>query len=132
MLAACALARPNTFRVGSPATTSRKCPASRCRVRIWRSIFSRVAAPTSAMNSGIRGSVKAMIAAEIQSCETTAHEHDQRHDRGQQKLWQVQREVAVERVQPARGEHRQLAGALRARAVQAEPRDALNSARAQL
>ncbi len=26
---ACALARPNTFRVGSPATTSRKCPDSR-------------------------------------------------------------------------------------------------------
>lgn len=26
---ACALARPNTLRVGSPATTSRKCPDSR-------------------------------------------------------------------------------------------------------
>ena len=26
---ACALARPKTFRVGSPATTSRKCPDSR-------------------------------------------------------------------------------------------------------
>lgn len=26
---ACALARPNTFSVGSPATTSRKCPDNR-------------------------------------------------------------------------------------------------------
>ena len=42
-----------------------------------------------------------MIAAEIQSWGDDGHEHDQGYDRGQQKLWQVQREVAVERVQPA-------------------------------
>ncbi|CAM5731671.1 hypothetical protein SALBM311S_08701 [Streptomyces alboniger] len=33
MESACTLARPNTFRVGRPATTSRKCPDSRDRSR---------------------------------------------------------------------------------------------------
>ena len=55
--AACGFARPNTFSVGRPATTSRKWPPSRCRLRTWASIRSRVVAPTSAMNSGISGSV---------------------------------------------------------------------------
>ena len=53
------------------------------------------------------------------------HNHDDGHDHGEEQLRQVQREVAVERVDPAGGEHRQLAGALLARIVQAERRDAL-------
>ena len=64
---ACGFARPNTFSVGRPATTSRKCPPRRCRLRTCASIRSRVLAPTSAMNSGISGTVTITIAAETQS-----------------------------------------------------------------
>ena len=71
MVAAWALARPNTFKVGSPATTSKKCRARRWRVRTWVAVRSAVVAPTRAMNTGINGTVKAMITAEIQSRETT-------------------------------------------------------------
>ena len=63
MLAACALARPNTARVGRPATTSRKCPLSTPRVRHCRSTRDWVYKPTSTMNSGINGNVKATITA---------------------------------------------------------------------
>ena len=69
--AACAFARPNTFSVGRPATTSRKWPPSRCRLRTWASMRSRVLAPTSAMNSGISGTVTTTIAAETQSRATS-------------------------------------------------------------
>ncbi len=67
MDAACALARPKTFSVGSPATTSRKWPDSRDSSRHWRSMRFCVAQPMRIMNSGISGSVTTMIAAEIQS-----------------------------------------------------------------
>ena len=60
------------------------------------------------------------------------HDHDDRHDHGEEELRQIQREVAVERVDPARGEHRELAGALLARVLEAERRDALQQGRAQL
>ncbi len=66
-----ALARPKTLRVGRPATTSRKWPARRWRSRAWRAIRAPVDAPTSAMNTGIRGTVTAMITAEIQSAPST-------------------------------------------------------------
>ena len=62
-----ALARPKTLSVGSPATTSRKCPASRCSSRAWRCIRVAVEAPTSAMNSGMSGTVTAMMSADTQS-----------------------------------------------------------------
>ena len=55
-----ALARPKTLSVGSPATTSRKCPASRCSDRMRVAVRSRVVAPTSAMKIGIRGKLTAM------------------------------------------------------------------------
>ena len=62
-----ALARPKTLSVGRPATTSRKWPARRWSSRACRRIRTFVEAPTSAMNSGIRGTVTAMITADIQS-----------------------------------------------------------------
>ena len=45
MARACALARPKTFRVGKPATTSRKWPASRCSDRMRRAVRSRWSRP---------------------------------------------------------------------------------------
>ncbi len=42
---ACAFARPKTLSVGSPATTSRKCPPSRRRLCTCASMRSRVPAP---------------------------------------------------------------------------------------
>ena len=71
MAVAWAWARPKTFRVGSPATTSRKCRAMSWRVPTWAEVRSRVVEPTRAMKSGINGTVKPMISAEIQSRETT-------------------------------------------------------------
>lgn len=65
-----ALARPNTFSVGSPATTSRKCPDSCDSSRHWRSICARVAQPMSTMKTGISGRVPTMIAADTQSSVT--------------------------------------------------------------
>ncbi|EDX24682.1 hypothetical protein SSAG_04553 [Streptomyces sp. Mg1] len=70
MDSACALARPNTFSVGSPATTSRKWPDSRDSSRHWRSIRDWVAMPIKAMKSGISGSVTTMMAADTQSSVT--------------------------------------------------------------
>lgn len=67
---ACALARPNTFRVGSPATTSRKCPESRDSNCHWRSIRDWVAQPIITMKSGMSGRVPTMIAADTQSSVT--------------------------------------------------------------
>lgn len=69
--AAWALARPNTLSVGSPATTSRKCPASRLSTLHCRSMYFWVAIPISAMNSGISGRVITIVTAEIQSPNTT-------------------------------------------------------------
>ncbi|CAM5641398.1 hypothetical protein STENM36S_03326 [Streptomyces tendae] len=65
-----ALARPKTFSVGSPATTSRKCPDSRDSSRHWRSIRDWVAQPISIMKTGMRGRVPTMMAAETQSSVT--------------------------------------------------------------
>ncbi len=91
-----------------------------------------VLAPTSAMNRGISGTVKAMIAAEIQSPPQHRRDHGDGHDHGQQQLRQVQREVAVERVDAAGREDRELACALLAGAVQSERRDPLQQRGAQL
>ena len=68
---ACALARPNTFNVGSPATMSRKCPASLCSARIRFAVRSRVVAPTSAMKIGINGTLTAISSALTQSAPAT-------------------------------------------------------------
>ncbi len=67
---ACALARPKTFSVGSPATTSRKCPDSLDSNRHCRSIRDWVAQPISIMKTGMRGRVPTMMAAETQSSVT--------------------------------------------------------------
>ncbi len=67
---ACALARPNTFKVGRPATTSRKCPDNRDSSCHCRSIRDCVAQPISIMKIGMSGSVPTMIAAETQSSVT--------------------------------------------------------------
>ncbi len=61
-----------------------------------------------------------------------SRDHDHRHDHRQQQLWQVQREVAVERVDAAAREDRQLAAALLARAVQAQIGNARQQRGAQL
>ncbi len=71
MVSTCAFERPKTLSVGRPATTSRKWPDSRCSVRSWRSVWLRVAVPMSTMNTGIRGSVTAMMTAESQSWAAT-------------------------------------------------------------
>lgn len=65
--AAWALARPKTFRVGRPSTTSRKWPDSRASSRHWRSIRAWVAQPIRIMNSGISGRVRTIVSAESQS-----------------------------------------------------------------
>lgn len=70
MDSACAVARPNTFSVGSPATTSRKWPDRRDSSRHWRSIRDWVAQPISIMKTGISGRVPTMIAADTQSSVT--------------------------------------------------------------
>lgn len=67
---ACALARPNTFSVGSPATTSRKWPDSRDSSSHCRSIRDWVTQPISIMKAGMSGRVTTMIAAETQSSVT--------------------------------------------------------------
>ena len=107
-----ALARPKTLSVGRPATTSRKWPARR-----WRS---RPGAPSgpwsrrrpSAMNTGISGTVTAMITAEIQSAPSTTTMTVDRDDHRQEQLRQVAGEVAVEGVDPAGGQHDQPSRAL--------------------
>ena len=68
---ACAFARPNSFRVGSPSTTSRKCPPSVASSRHWRCVLALVCSPTRTANTGISGSVTAMTTAEIQSAAAT-------------------------------------------------------------
>ncbi len=67
---ACALARPKTLSVGSPATTSRKWPESRDSSFHCLSIRDCVAQPMSIMKTGISGSVQTMIAADTQSSVT--------------------------------------------------------------
>ena len=66
-----ARARPNSFRVGRPATTSRKWPPRRASNCHWRCVCARVCHPMRIPNSGISGSVTAMMTAEIQSANAT-------------------------------------------------------------
>ena len=67
----CTLARPKILRVGRPSTTSRKCPARVASSRHCRCVRALVCQPTSTANSGISGSVTAMMSAEIQSAAAT-------------------------------------------------------------
>ena len=57
MVPTCASARRCATSVGSPRTTSRKCPDSASRACHWRRARSRVVMPTSAANTGISGRV---------------------------------------------------------------------------
>ena len=66
-----ALARPNSLSVGSPSTTSRKCPPRRASSRHWRWVWARVCSPISTAKTGISGSVTAITTAEIQSASPT-------------------------------------------------------------
>ena len=61
MTSRCALARPNTFRVGSPDTTSRKWWESTASARQRCPAYLLVALPTSAPNSGMSGRVAAIV-----------------------------------------------------------------------
>ena len=70
--AACARARRKATRVGSPRTTSRKCPDSDDSARHCRSARSRVARPTSAPKTGTSGSVHTTMTAATRSCEAMA------------------------------------------------------------
>ncbi len=70
-IAACALALRNTARVGSPSTTSRKCPPRRLSSRHCRSVRCWVYMPINAMNTGISGSVTRTTIPEIQSAQNT-------------------------------------------------------------
>ena len=67
----CAFARPNTLSVGRPSSTSRKCPASVASSRHCRRVLAFVCQPTSTANTGMSGSVTAMMTAEIQSAAAT-------------------------------------------------------------
>ena len=99
-----ALARPKTLSVGRPATMSRKWPARRWRSRAWRCILPSVDAPTSAMNSGISGTVDGD---DHGGDPVGAQHHDDdgdRDDHGQEQLRQVAGEVVVERVDAAGGQ----------------------------
>nr|WP_249161932.1 hypothetical protein [Actinospica acidithermotolerans] len=60
----CPLVRPNAASVGSPATTSRKWPPRRWSAVNLRSISARVRRPMSTMNTGISGTVTAMMTAD--------------------------------------------------------------------
>ena len=66
-----AWARPNSFSVGSPSTTSRKWPPSRASSCHCRSVWARVCSPISTPNTGMIGSVTAITSAEIQSASPT-------------------------------------------------------------
>ena len=71
MISAWALARPKIFSVGSPSTTSRKCPpsaASRCH---WRCVRALVCKPTRTANRGMSGSVPAITSPDSQSAAVT-------------------------------------------------------------
>ena len=67
-----ACARRKATSVGSPRTTSRKCPDSDDSARHWRSARSRVTRPTSAPKTGTSGSVHTTISAASRSCEAMA------------------------------------------------------------
>jgi hypothetical protein len=71
MVWVCAAARPKILRVGNPATTSRKCPASTERVPHWRSIFRCAARPTNTMKIGMSGSVSAIVTPATRSAWST-------------------------------------------------------------
>ena len=126
----CALARPKTFRVGRPATISRKCPARRWRRSAWRRIRPAVDAPTSDMNRGMSGRVTAMMKAETQSAPEHHHDHGHRDDDRQEELREVAGEVGCRgrrsRWWPARPGGRRV-GCPRRR----DPRRAIRSARAE-
>jgi len=64
-------ARPKTCRVGSPVTRSAKWLANRFWYFNRRLTCSRVVMPINAMNSGISGSVTAMISADSPSWPAT-------------------------------------------------------------
>ena len=59
----CARARRCATSVGSPRTTSRKCPDSASIARHCSAARSRVASPTSAPKTGTRGSVASTMSA---------------------------------------------------------------------
>ncbi len=63
MVATWALARLKTLSVGRPATTSRKCPDRTPRVAHCRSTRASVNRPIRTMNTGMIGTVRAMITA---------------------------------------------------------------------
>ena len=71
-VAACALARRNTLRVGSPAMMSRKYPDSRASDCHCRSTSRRVYQPTRIMNTGINGTVSTRISVVRGSCVSAA------------------------------------------------------------
>ena len=68
---ACVLARPNSFSVPSPSTTSRKWPPKVTSSRHCRWVRALVCQPTKTANTGISGSVTAITTAEIQSAAAT-------------------------------------------------------------
>ncbi len=84
------------------------------------------------MNTGISGSVTAMITAEIQSRSATTATHRHRNDHGQQQLGEVEREVRIERVDAPGGQDSQLAGAPFTQVARPQGPDMREQGRAQL
>ncbi len=88
--------------VGSPCTTSRKCPPRRASIRHWRCVRARVCMPTSAMNSGISGSVTATTTAETQSA-SSDHRRARRPARARRARAAAGSGRCSRRARPARG-----------------------------
>ena len=129
---ACALARPNTLRVGRPATTSRKCPASRCRCRACRPIFSLVVWPTKRHEEGDQRHRDGDDHGRDPVGPQGHDDHRDGHDHGQEDLGQVAGEVGVEGVDAAGGEHGQPTRPLTVQSGRAQSGDALHQGLAQL
>ena len=132
MVSTCAFERPKTLSVGSPATTSRKWPDSRCSVRSWRSVWLRVAVPIEHHEHRDQGQRHGDDDGREPVLGGDHGQHGERHDHGQHELWQVAGEVAVEGVHTPRGQGHELAGALAAEGGRGVGRDPLRQRGPQL
>ena len=131
MLSSCAWARRKTSSVGSPSTTSRKCPPRVDRLRHCLRVRRAVARPTSPPNTGMSGSVARMSEPGQQVLAELDDDDDDGHDRRGDEGWEVAREVAVQRVGPSRGQRREGARALPREPSRSEPDDVCHERGAQ-
>ena len=129
---ACALARPNTLRVGRPATTSRKCPASRCRMSGLAAHFLLRGLADQAHEDGDQRHRDGDDHGRDPIGPQGHDDHRDGNDHGQEDLGQVAGEVGVEGVDAAGGQHRQPTRLLTVQSGRAQSGDALHQGLAQL